>query len=179
MPSMYIKELALLVKFSPRRLYQINEELEPDKKLFVREDGTKADLATFVQRWVEYRESLVRGSAEMTLEEAKTRHELIKTEKTRFEVKRLQGEMVFASDVIALGKEIVGGVKNNLLHIPTTLAPVLCNMDDAEEIESVLTQAIREALEDMSRLETWQPPDVDPGTLEDEEDEEDRKWENE
>ena len=31
----------------------------------------------------------------------------------------------------------------------------------------------------MSRLETWQPPDVDPGTLEDEEDEEDRKWENE
>ena len=52
-------------------------------------------------------------------------------------------------------------------------------MDDAEEIESVLTQAIREALEDMSRLETWQPPDVDPGTLEDEEDEEDRKWENE
>ena len=166
MPSMYIKELALLVKLSPRRLYQINEELEPDKKLFVREDGTKADLATFVQRWVEYRESLVRGSAEMTLEEAKTRHEL-------------QGEMVFASDVIALGQEIVGGVKNNLLHIPTTLAPVLCNMDDAEEIESVLTQAIREALEDMSRLETWQPPDVDPGTLEDEEDEEDRKWENE
>ena len=71
MPSMYIKELALLVKLSPRRLYQINEELEPDKKLFVREDGTKADLATFVQRWVEYRESLVRGSAEMTLEEAK------------------------------------------------------------------------------------------------------------
>ena len=119
------------------------------------------------------------NSAEMTLEEAKTRHELIKTEKTRFEVKRLQGEMVFASDVIALGQEIVGGVKNNLLHIPTTLAPVLCNMDDAEEIESVLTQAIREALEDMSRLETWQPPDVDPGTLEDEEDEEDRKWENE
>ena len=119
------------------------------------------------------------GCAEMTLEEAKTRHELIKTEKTRFEVKRLQGEMVFASDVIALGQEIVGGVKNNLLHIPTTLAPVLCNMDDAEEIESVLTQAIREALEDMSRLETWQPPDVDPGTLEDEEDEEDRKWENE
>ena len=53
MPSMYIKELALLVKLSPRRLYQINEELEPDKKLFVREDGTKADLATFVQRWVE------------------------------------------------------------------------------------------------------------------------------
>ena len=37
MPSMYIKELALLVKLSPRRLYQINEELEPDKKLFVRD----------------------------------------------------------------------------------------------------------------------------------------------
>lgn len=179
MPSMYIKELALLVKLSPRRLYQINEELEPDKKLFVREEGNKADLATFVQRWTAYRESLVRGSGEMTLEEAKTQHELIKTEKTRFEVKRLQGEMVYASDVIALGQEIVGGVKNNLLHIPPTLAPVLCSMDDAEEIEAAMTQAIREALEDMSRLENWKPPDVDPGELENEEDEEDRQWENE
>ena len=70
-------------------------------------------------------------------------------------------------------------MKNNLLHIPPTLAPVLCSMDDAEEIEAVMTQAIREALEDMSRLENWKPPDVDPGELEDEEDEEDRQWENE
>ena len=168
MPSMYIKELALLVKLSPRRLYQINEELEPDKKLFVREDGTKADLATFVQRWVQYRESLVRGSAEMTLEEAKTRHEL----------QALADSIAMHGVIQPLTvRQLPSGFY--LLHIPTTLAPVLCNMDDAEEIESVLTQAIREALEDMSRLETWQPPDVDPGTLEDEEDEEDRKWENE
>lgn len=179
MASMYIKELAQLVGLSPRRLYQINEELAEEKKLFVREDGSKADLATFIRRWVDYRESLVRGSGEMTLEEAKTRHELIKTEKTRFEVKRLQGEMVLASDVIALGQEIAGGVKNNLLHIPPTLAPVLSRMDDAEEIEAAMTRAIREALEDMSRLENWQPPEVDPGRMEDEEDEEDRQWENE
>lgn len=180
MASMYIKELAQLVGLTPRRLYQINEELDEDKKLFVRDSADKkADLATFVRRWVAYRESLVRGAGEMTLEEAKTRHEIIKTEKTRYEVKRLLGEYVPAGDVIALGQEIVGGVKNNLLHIPSTLAPVLCTMDDAEEIESVLTQAIREALEDMSRLENWKPPEVDPGRMEDEEDEEDREWENE
>ena len=179
MPSMYIKELALLVKLSPRRLYQINEELEPDKKLFVREEGNKADLATFVQRWTAYRESLVRGSGEMTLEEAKTQHELIKTEKTRFEVKRLQGEMVYASDVIALGQEIVGGVKNNLLHIPATLAPALCAMDDAEEIEAAMTQAIREALEEMSRLENWTPKELDAETILQEEDEEEAQAEKE
>lgn len=179
MPTMYIKELAQLVRLSPRRLYQINEELDEDKKLFVRSEGNKADLATFVQRWTEYRESLARGANEVTLEEAKTRHELIKTEKTRFEVKRLQGEMVFASDVIALGQEIAGGVKNNLLHIPPTLAPVLSKTDDAEEVEAIMTQAIREALEDMSRLENWKPPEVDPAALDNEEDEEDRQWENE
>ena len=30
MPSMYIKELATLVELTPRRLYQINEELDEE-----------------------------------------------------------------------------------------------------------------------------------------------------
>ena len=179
MPSMYIKELATLVELTPRRLYQINEELEEDKKLFVREDGNKADLGTFVRRWVEYQKSLVRRSGEITLEEAKTQHEIIKTEKTKYEVKRLQGEMVLASEVIELGQEIAVGVKNNLLHIPATLAPVLCAMDDAEEIEAAMTQVIREALEEMSRLENWTPKELDAETILQEEDEEEAQAEKE
>ena len=58
--------------------------------------------------------------------------------------------MVLASEVIELGQEVAVGVKNNLLHIPATLAPVLSTMDDAEEIEAVMTRAIREALEECS-----------------------------
>ena len=176
---MYIKELATLVELTPRRLYQINEELEEDRKLFVREDGNKADLGTFVRRWVEYQKSLVRRSGEITLEEAKTQHEIIKTEKTKYEVKRLQGEMVLASEVIELGQEIAVGVKNNLLHIPATLAPALCAMDDAEEIEAAMTQAIREALEEMSRLENWTPKELDAETILQEEDEEEAQAEKE
>ena len=179
MPSMYIKELATLVELTPRRLYQINEELEEDRKLFVREDGNKADLGTFVRRWVEYQKSLVRRSGEITLEEAKTQHEIIKTEKTKYEVKRLQGEMVLASEVIELGQELAGGVKNTLLHIPATLAPALCAMDDAEEIEAAMTQAIREALEEMSRLENWTPKELDAETILQEEDEEEAQAEKE
>lgn len=179
MPSMYIKELATLVELTPRRLYQINEELEEDRKLFVREDGNKADLGTFVRRWVEYQKSLVRRSGEITLEEAKTQHEIIKTEKTKYEVKRLQGEMVLASEVIELGQEIAVGVKNNLLHIPATLAPALCAMDDAEEIEAAMTQAIREALEEMSRLENWTPKELDAEEILHEEDEEEAQAEKE
>ena len=176
---MYIKELATLVELTPRRLYQINEELEEDKKLFVREDGNKADLGTFVRRWVEYQKSLVRRSGEITLEEAKTQHEIIKTEKTKYEVKRLQGEMVLASEVIELGQEIAVGVKNNLLRISATLAPVLCAMDDAEEIEAAMTQAIREALEEMSRLENWTPKELDAEEILHEEDEEEAQAEKE
>lgn len=179
MPSMYIKELATLVELTPRRLYQINEELDEEKKLFVREEGNKADLGTFVRRWVDYQKSLVRRSGEITLEEAKTQHELIKTEKTKYEVRRLQGEMVLASEVIELGQEVAVGVKNNLLHIPATLAPVLSTMDDAEEIEAVMTRAIREALEEMSRLENWTPKELDAETILHEEDEEEAQDENE
>lgn len=173
MPTMTIKELAGLVGLTPRRLYQINEEQTEDKKLFVREEGSRADAGTFVRRWVDYQKSLVRRSGEISLEEAKTQHELIKTEKTKYEVRRLQGEMVLASDVIALGQEITVGVRNRLLHIPTTLAPILSTMEDAEEIESVMTQAIREALEEMSRLENWTPKEEDTDQIlaEDEEEE--------
>ena len=172
MAGMYVKELAQIVGLSARRLYQINDELPEGKKLFQRKDGeTKYDLAGFVRSWVEYREGLVRGAGEITLEEAKTRHELVKLEKTRYEVKKMQGEYVPVGDVIALGQEIASGVRNNLLHIPMTLAPVLAQMDDAQDIEVVLTQALRDALEDMSRLQNWQPEEKTPESQEDDEEE--------
>ena len=180
MPVMYVKELAALVGLTDRRLRQINEALDPDKKLIVREEGEKkADLAMFVRRWADYKVSTVKRASEITLEEAKTEHELLKIQKTQIEVKRLTGEVVPVADVVALAQEIVAGTKNNLLHIPPTLAPVLAKVDDVEEAEEIMATAIRESLEDLARLEHYEPPVVDIGQTEDEEEEEERRWENE
>lgn len=180
MTVMFVKELAALVGLTDRRLRQINEALPDDKKLIVRKDGeSKADLATFVRRWTDYKVSIAKRTGEVTLEEAKTEHELLKIQKTQIEVRRMQGEVVPVADVISLAQEIVSGTKNNLLHIPQTLSPILAKMDDAEDIEGVMGDAIRESLEELSRLTNYKPDIVDAGQEENEEDEDDREWENE
>lgn len=179
MPVMFVKELAALVGVTDRRLRQINEGLPPEKKLIVREEGEKkADLAMFVRRWTDYKVSTIKKVSDITLEEAKTEHELLKIQKTEIEVKRMQGEVVPVADVVTLAQEIVAGTKNNLLHIPATLSPVLAKVDDPEEIEEIISDAIRESLEDLSRLENYEPPVPDVGQKDDEEEEDDREWEN-
>ncbi len=180
MPVMYVKELAALVGLTDRRLHQINEALPEDKKLIVRQEGEKkADLAMFVQRWTEYKVSIAKKSGEVTLEEAKTEHELLKIEKTRLELRRMNAEVVPVADVVSLAQEIVSGVKNNLLHVAPNVAPTVAKMDDAQDVEDTIDAAVREALEDLSRLRNYEPTVVDAGALDDEEDEEDREWENE
>lgn len=180
MPVMYVKELAALVGLTDRRIRQINSELPEDKKLIVRPDGeSKADLATFVRMWAEYNVSLARGGQDYTLEEAKTEHELLKIKKTEIELRRMSMEVVPVADVVSLAQEIVSGVKNNLLHIAPTIAPIIAKMDDVEDVEEVIDGAIRESLEDLSRLQNYNPPVEDVGASEDEEDEDDREWENE
>ncbi|MBR6224322.1 MAG: hypothetical protein IKR02_01210, partial [Firmicutes bacterium] len=53
-PSMTKKELATIAGYTYRRLYDIDRDQPPDRKLFVESEGGKYDLAVFVQRWVEY-----------------------------------------------------------------------------------------------------------------------------
>lgn len=48
------KELAQIAGYTYRRLYDIDLSLPQEKKLFVKGDGGKYDLAVFVQRWVNY-----------------------------------------------------------------------------------------------------------------------------
>lgn len=180
MPVMYVKELAALAGITDRRLRQINSELPPDKKLIVRKEGEKkADVAMFVRRWADYKVSIARNGQEYTLDEAKTEHELLKIQKTQIELRRMNREVVPVADVVSLCQEIVSAVKNNLLHIAATIAPVIAKMDDTEDVEDVVDTAIREALEDLSRLQNYQPPVEDLGAQESDEDEDDREWENE
>lgn len=49
------KELAQIAGYTYRRLYDIDLSLPQEKKLFVKGDGGKYDLAVFVQRWVNYK----------------------------------------------------------------------------------------------------------------------------
>ena len=48
------KELATVAGYSYRQLYNIDRDLPEGRKLFVKSEEGKYDLAIFVQKWVAY-----------------------------------------------------------------------------------------------------------------------------
>ena len=139
--SMTKKELATVAGYTYRRLYDIDRDLPQDKKLFVESEGGKYDLAVFVQRWVAYN-----VDNEMP-ETAKARHEVVKTQKTELEVARMRGQLIDVQDAKRLWGDIANTVMQNLIHVPSKVAPMLRMMDNVEIITEIISAEIRKALE--------------------------------
>lgn len=143
------KELATIAGYTYRRLHDIDMGLPDGKKLFVKGEGGKYDLALFVQRWVKYNVDNEAGD-DQTLDEVKAKHEIVKTRKTELEVARLEGSLVDVNEI----KKLWGGVANtamqNMLRIPSKVSPLLVMMDDVEHIASILDNEIRATLTQIS-----------------------------
>ena len=124
------KELASIAGYSYRRLHDIDTALPPDGKLFVLGEDGKYDLAVFVQRWVKYN---VRAETadDASLDEVKAIHERVKTRKTELEVAHLEGKLV---DV------------QNLLRLPSKVAPRVTMMENVEVITGIIDAEVRNAL---------------------------------
>lgn len=140
------KELATLAGYTYRRLYDIDRDLPQDKKLFVAGDGGKYDVAMFVQRWVEYNVQNAEADVE-DLEVVKARHEVVKTQKTELEVARMRGQLIDVQDIKKLWGDIVSSVTQNLIHLPSKIAPMVRMVDNTEVIAEIISTEIRAALE--------------------------------
>ena len=143
--SMTKKDLAMLAGYSYRRLYDIDQGLPKEEKLFVKGEDGKYDLAIFVQRWVAYCVSNERETDD-DLETAKARHELIKTQKTELEVRRMKGDLVDVQEIRRLWADVGNTVMQALIHIPSKIAPQLIMVGSVEAIASILDDEIRSAL---------------------------------
>lgn len=143
--AMTKKELATIAGYTYRQLYNIDRDLPQEKKLFVESEGGKYDLAIFVQRWVEY--NVNREAADVDdLDTVKARHEVVKTEKTELEVARMRGQLIDVQDVRRLWGDIANTVMQNLIHLPSKLAPMLRMEDNTERIAAVIDDGIRGVL---------------------------------
>ena len=117
------KELATLAGYSYRRLHEINQALPESKKLFVPLEGSsKCSVPVFVQRWVAYNVDHNSVDAE-DLSVVKAKHEVIKTKKTELQVERM--------------------LMQNMLHLPSKLAPMLLMMDNSEQIAGIIEEEVR------------------------------------
>ena len=144
-----MKELANIAGYTYRRLYDINRDLPPDKKLFVAGEGGKYDLAIFVQRWVDYN---VRNETDdiEDLEVVKARHEAVKIEKTELEVAKMRGNLIDVQDVKRLWGDIANTVMQNMIHLPSKIAPMLRMMDNTEVIANLIDTEVRKTLMDIA-----------------------------
>ncbi len=145
------KELATVAGYTYRRLYDIDRDQPKDKKLFVESEDGKYDLALFVQRWVEYNvHQETAGGGTDDLDTVKARHEVIKAEKTQLEVDKMRGQLIDVQDVRRLWGDIANNVMQNMIHLPSKVAPMLCMMDNTETIASIIDTEVRKVLNDIA-----------------------------
>lgn len=144
------KELASVAGYTYRRLYDIDRDLPDGKKLFVQSEDGKYDLAIFVQKWVEYNVANEASDDLYDLEQVKAKHEVIKAEKTQLEVDKMRGQLVDVQDVRKLWGDISNTIMQNLIHLPSKLAPMLTMMDNAELIASIIDEEIRKILNELA-----------------------------
>ena len=145
LPELTKKQLAEASGYSYRRLHDIDMELPEKEKLFVKSEGGKYYLALFVQRWAKYSVG-AQTSGEDTLDEVRATHEKIKTRKTELEVAQMEGRLVDVTEVRKLWAEIVTRVTQNLLKMPSKVAPQLVMVGSADMIGAILDDEIRQTL---------------------------------
>lgn len=168
-PDMTKKELAEVAGYTYRRLYDIDKGQPDNQKLFVESKSGKYDLALFVQRWVRYNVNNETSDID-DLDTVKARHEIVKTQKTELEVAKMRGQLVDVQDVKKLWGDIANTVMQNLIHLPSKLAPQLRMMESQERIAAILDEGIRQVLNEIA--ETPLPEYAADEPSEDEEDEE-------
>ncbi len=139
------KELASVAGYTYRRLHDIDMGLPESGKLFVKGEGGKYDLALFVQRWVQYNVDNETG-CDQTLDEVKARHEVVKTRKTELEVAKLEGKLVDVQEIRRLWGGVASTVMQNMIRLPSTLAPRLVMMKDVDMIAGIIDHEIRDTL---------------------------------
>lgn len=139
------KELASIAGYSYRRLHDIDTGLPQDGKLFVLGEDGKYDLAIFVQRWVKYNVK-AETADDASLDEVKAIHERVKTRKTELEVAHLEGKLVDVQDIRKLWMTIANTVMQNLLRLPSKVAPRVTMMENVEVITGIIDAEVRNAL---------------------------------
>lgn len=147
------QELADLTGLTYRQIFNINKKLKEEsesKALFVEgENPKKCDAAAFVQRWVEYNVERVSVSAD-DLDAVKAQHESVKMRKTQLEVDKMEGTLVDVQDVRRIWGDIANTVMQNMIHLPSTLAPMVRGIESVEIINAIIDAEIRKVLEALS-----------------------------
>lgn len=93
-----------------------------------------------------------------TYEEARTRKIAAEAEIAELELKKVNGELVIAEDVVSAWNDVLSALKAKLLSVPIKGAPVVAAEINAATCQHIIEDLINEALEELSNYD----PKIDP-----------------
>lgn len=99
--------------------------------------GRKTDAERSEQGYIDYNE-------------ARARREHYNAQIAEMEARKIAGELAETSQIDTVWQGILGNVRAKLVSIPAKTAPSLLGLESIAEIESALTDAIYEAMAELS-----------------------------
>ena len=90
------------------------------------------------------------SAADGDLDAVKAQHETVKMRKTQLEVSRMEGILVDVQEVRKIWGDISNTIMQAMLHLPTTLAPMVCGMENLDVIKSIMDTEVRKSLVTLS-----------------------------
>lgn len=89
-------------------------------------------------------------STDYDLDEEKAKHERLKIQKTEIELQVTRGQLHEAEDVEQVMTDMITYFRTKVMGLPSKLAPQLVNMHKAGDIENVLADECRLALNELA-----------------------------
>lgn len=109
------------------------------------------EMAASIQSYIRYLQRSRQGnSGSDELLKIKTRKEEAKTRMAEMEVRRLEGELIPASDVAKAWTDMVAHLRAKMLALPAKLAPQLLAAEDLNATQTLLKKQITEALQELA-----------------------------
>lgn len=160
-----IQTLASCLGISQRMVRQLVED-----NVIVRIRRGLYDLEHSIQGYINFKITQAKPKKkEMTLEEAKTEHELLKMRKTELTVKAMESKLYRAEDVEIFVTTMLSAVRNRMLAIPVKVSPEIAGIEDKAQIQKIVSREVKDALNEASNYNLIDF--VDPSLFEDDEDE--------
>lgn len=141
-------ELAVIIGKSDRWIRKITAE-----GILKQVSRGKYNLANAVQSYIEHAEGGKEQDNKPRLIDHKTEHERIKSEMAALELAEMQGKLHKAEDVEAVMNDMLSAFRQRSRAIPTRLAPDLVGEDNIQVIKGKLSDAIDEALFELSNYD--------------------------
>jgi phage terminase Nu1 subunit (DNA packaging protein) len=89
-------------------------------------------------------------STDYDLDEEKAKHERLKIQKTEIELQITRGQLHAAEDVEQVMSDMLTYFRTKIMGLPSKLAPQLINMHKATDVEKLLADECRLALNELS-----------------------------